>query len=392
MPSTKRDFYTSESPGRDFSWFSFRSPAPTTSNTREKAEPSTTYSNAKRRRRSRMATVSEGPKEHPAMLLPATALDNSDAMTLGPWSEWAESGDKKYFWRARQTPNGTWGYQYREGDSSASVKRKSSQYKPPRLLAAPSTTATTTASAVMPTTPKKVHGSESPTNSWPTIITTSTGMPTDVDDSNSSAARTTSTKLAAEESSGHALRSPRPMITGPAAIMAKIVLASPPSKKPKRPPSSSRGSRPAAPAARRPMLLSLASLPLQGKNAQQQQHQQQQQKRTGQSLSKPPIANHKSPKPKSMADSMAKSMAKSKKSAAVTATATTTAATKNNSKRTKAAQTAKAHADAIAQAKRLHNKLKSEKELKIDTKKRVRGWLKDVPLETTTPAPWDHPL
>ncbi|KAK3378266.1 hypothetical protein B0H63DRAFT_525506 [Podospora didyma] len=339
MPSTKRDYYTTESTGRDFGWFSFRSPASTVPSVGEKAEPSPTYSTTtKRRRRNKMPPIAE---EGRVIATPASGTRKPER--LGPWSEWTESSDNKYFWRARQSMNGVWAYQYTEGYYSANARRRPPTISSPRMSSPLAIT-------------DSAHMTGSPKSSWPTITTTSTGRPTEV---------------ASNSSNQH---------TGSHLTVTSSVAKSPSILGPKKQPLSSvNNQKPTL--KRRPVLLLPA--PPAGQNKTQDNKNNNQLKPDN--TSKPPPKS-KPPPPKSKKSTMV--AAKSKLSMAHTAAATSTAAAS-----TAIALTARSQqAHAAAQSKRLHNKLKSEKELKIDTKKRVRNWLKDVELETTTPAPWDHPL
>ena len=117
----------------------------------------------------------------------------------GLWSEWYVSEDRNYFWRARQTPNGrfilrpsliafftearpdTWDYQYTPG---AQQHPEPQQPPEPQInISAPSSS-----ELIRPLSPPspgpdpghlRVPDPTSPKSSWPTIITTSTGHPTE---------------------------------------------------------------------------------------------------------------------------------------------------------------------------------------------------------------------
>ncbi len=109
---------------------------------------------------------------------------------------------------------------------------------------------------------------------------------------------------------------------------------------------------------------------------QQQQQQQQQQ----QPKSKPKPAGHTTvislsmPKPTRRPNSVAMT-------GAIPGAKGATATADNNG--------SSANFATIQNAKKLHSRVKSEKELRIDTKKRVKGWLKDVGEEAPEPPAWD---
>jgi hypothetical protein len=56
----------------------------------------------------------------------------SGNMKPGPWSEWYETRDQKRFWRARRLPDDTWGYQFSDiKPSSSAPKPSAARQKPP---------------------------------------------------------------------------------------------------------------------------------------------------------------------------------------------------------------------------------------------------------------------
>ncbi|KAL2127840.1 hypothetical protein VTI74DRAFT_10090 [Chaetomium olivicolor] len=169
MPTKNRNYYLTTSSTRDFTWFLFKPPA-TSKPSRITAEPSPTYRVPKSRRPKTVSTAKEPEK---ALMAPA----ETGPKNAGPWSDWYVSEDRNYSWRARQSPNETWDYQFTSGCQESpqvqviSASTSNSELSQPIPLSPGHLVASPTLSQVQdPTSPK---------SSWPTIITTSTGRPTE---------------------------------------------------------------------------------------------------------------------------------------------------------------------------------------------------------------------
>ncbi|KAK4169121.1 hypothetical protein QBC43DRAFT_356707 [Cladorrhinum sp. PSN259] len=198
MASKNREYKVTAGP----SWFSFWPPIPPP--VRDKVEPSPTYSVPKPLRHPKMPAISEEPNRSKS-----PTVSKSRAGTLSkretnkadmnvpeikvtepedsePWSEWYVGEDRQHLWRARQLPDGTWDYEYRPLEGQPGQPRSRSQ----------ETTTTTTTymthssqSADAPFYPglsppasslgRGPRARSSPKTSYPTIITTSTGRPTE---------------------------------------------------------------------------------------------------------------------------------------------------------------------------------------------------------------------
>ncbi|KAK0739596.1 hypothetical protein B0T21DRAFT_449705 [Apiosordaria backusii] len=113
MASKPREYNIPTHPNRDF-WLSLW---PTSNSPPAKgatAEPTPTYSVPKGSRRTKMPTISEEPSKAKKPKPARTKSKSKKASTSkgpGSWSEWYISEDNKYFWRARKLPNDEWDYQ-----------------------------------------------------------------------------------------------------------------------------------------------------------------------------------------------------------------------------------------------------------------------------------------
>ncbi|KAK4127759.1 hypothetical protein N657DRAFT_678318 [Parathielavia appendiculata] len=91
----------------------------------------------------------------------------------GAWSDWYFSEEQNCFWRARQTQNGTWDYEFAPGhqDQETTPTTSSSQLGQPLSPVPESPPASPSLKAsINPSSPK---------SSWRSVITTSTGFQTE---------------------------------------------------------------------------------------------------------------------------------------------------------------------------------------------------------------------
>ncbi|KXX78921.1 SCO-spondin, partial [Madurella mycetomatis] len=352
MPPKTREYYLARSPGRDFAWFSFRTLA-APQHPKSKAEPTPTYSVPKPRRTKmqQVADASEDafmpPADVSAVVGAATAQsieagpntstpEQLGSGYAGPWSEWYVSEDRNYFWRARQTPDETWDYQYTPGYQQPQPRSGSltsaAQQEPSTSFPGPSAVGA-----------GRTRDPASPKCSWPTIITTSTGQQTEL----STSSTRTLTTLDKEVDDGSK------QATSSALVPLVITAKSPPAR-------STRSKRPVGPVMR---LL-------------QEGRSRKARSEVNKSTAVIPTAGGGASTPAPKASSKAKGKAKLLEQ--------DDSAVKKNSNNSAALTKAR-----LANAKKLHSKVKSEKELKVDSKRRVRVWLKGLEVDRT-PIPLDE--
>ena len=128
MPPKTREYYLTTSSRRDFTWLFFRLPA-RPQPPRKKAEPTPPYRVSKPRR-GRIPSVKAGQSQALTVMAPTnvravahaarpkseparpkkTSSKKVPSKNAGPWSEWSDwyvSDDRSFFWRARQSQDGT---------------------------------------------------------------------------------------------------------------------------------------------------------------------------------------------------------------------------------------------------------------------------------------------
>ncbi|GAB1314209.1 hypothetical protein MFIFM68171_04419 [Madurella fahalii] len=354
MPPKTREYYLARNPTRDFAWFSFRTLA-TAQHPKSKVEPTPTYSVPKTRR-AKMPSIADASGN--AVMSPTDVNARAGASTAtsaaassntskseklasgyaGPWSEWYVSEDRNYFWRARQTPNETWDYQYTPGYQQPQPRSGSfasaAQQAPSTSAPGPGTTPVGAGRTRVPASPK---------SSWPTIITTSTGQPTEL----STSSTRTLTTLEKEVDDGSKQQ------TSSALVPLVITAKSPPAR-------GTRSKRPVGPVMR---LL-------------QEGRSRKAKSEVNKSTAVIPAVAAGASNPALKANGKAKGKAKLQGQ-------DDTAVNENNNNNVALTKAR------VANAKRLHSKVKSEKELKVDPKRRVRGWLKGLEVDRT-PIPLDE--
>lgn len=158
----------------------------------------------------RAATHAARPKSEPARPR-KTSSKKASSKNAGPWSEWSDwyvSDDRSFFWRARQSQDSkldqktvtmshvltplseTWDYEFTPGYQESHESQDPLQLED-SVRDAPTTTTVINDELIRPLSPSPANPPPSspnpggpqdlvsPKSSWPTIITTSTGYPTD---------------------------------------------------------------------------------------------------------------------------------------------------------------------------------------------------------------------
>ncbi|KAK0651686.1 hypothetical protein B0T16DRAFT_84742 [Cercophora newfieldiana] len=401
MPPKPRDFYTTEYSGKDFGWFS-PSASSATRSPRHRTGPksrsssvarsithkppsvrksSTMFGVSKRPRRTKMASIVEESSPDVYMtpaIVTATPTQPQDPESKrpGPWSEWYETRDQTRFWRARKLPDDTWSYEF--SDINPSAITKPTRPKPPpgsnRSLASfffgiPITTpsATSPAAHIRPTAVFPPPPRDPDPESASTTNSSSTSTPSH-DRPNIPLARSSGTTFPSSVSTGKGKGSSLSILSS-----ERISVLS------KHEETSSRGGRTA-------------------------NHHH----RGSKGISKAPALSSKAgakskantPLITTITASPGGSNTKPPKGAATTggggksrAAATTIISFSLPKPRVKAAGVPPAalsgNANVKENTKRLDKKIKNDKELRIDTKKRVKGWLKDVVPEVMQ-SEWDE--
>ncbi|EAQ90546.1 predicted protein [Chaetomium globosum CBS 148.51] len=198
MPAKTREYYMTTSPNRDFAWFFFRTPTPQPPRRAPKPPPP---SKVPQIHLEKMAPMTEGLGE--ALMTPAHVKTrgkvrlepskpkkpnskNTGVKNGNPWSEWYVSDDGNYFWRAREARNGTWEYQFTPGHQEPAPTQDSTPTSSIGELNRP--LSPIAEQSLGSPTPSLIPDPTSPKNSWPTILTASTGHPTE--DMSASSGRT----------------------------------------------------------------------------------------------------------------------------------------------------------------------------------------------------------
>ncbi|KAK4157611.1 hypothetical protein C8A00DRAFT_29455 [Chaetomidium leptoderma] len=356
MPTKTREYYLTTSSSRDFTWFFFRPPA-TAQPSRNTAEPTPPPYRVSKARRIMLPSITEEPGQ--ALMAPPDARAMTRAAKsrseptkpkkskskktahkeAGPWSDWYVSDDRNYFWRARQSQNETWDYEFTPGyQEPAQIEDTSPTTSISELSQSPSSSPSQEDKP--PGSPKASPSlnATSPKSSWPTIVTTSTGEPTD--DLSPSSSRTLVTLQKELDDSN------QPSTTSTALVPLPILRGN--TKDVKR--ASNNSKRPVGPVMR---------LIQEGRSRK----------------SKAKTVTTKSRGANNTVASLAKGSGTKPPSPQPPGQATGTVnLTKNRA--------------GLALAKKLHARVKSEKELKVDPKRRVKVWLKGVEVDLT-PIPLD---
>ncbi|KAL2019645.1 hypothetical protein VTK56DRAFT_9460 [Thermocarpiscus australiensis] len=347
MPLKQREYYLATSRSRDFTWLSLWTPIPPRPS-RNKVEPTPTYRVPKIRRK-KMPTMTE---EHgQALMAPPDVKARADIVrskseavkpkrsrskragskNAGPWSDWYVSDDRGYYGRARKSPNETWDYQFTQG-----------YQEPPETQTTSPTTSGSELSPPFPpspglpaVSPSRVRDSSSPKSSWPTIITTSTGQPTE--NITASSSRTLTTLPKEVDDSNQAAGS---------ALVPVVTTAKPSHSRGHNHNNVSRNKRPVGPVMR---------LLQEGRSR--------------------------------------KSKAKSEATKSKLTTAhvqglggKNDGGINNNYNEDRSGDGVILTKTRTAYSRKLHAKVKSEKELKVDPKRRVKVWLKGLEVDTAPVA------
>ncbi|KAK3299356.1 uncharacterized protein B0H64DRAFT_318471 [Chaetomium fimeti] len=198
MPAKTREYYMTTSSNRDFTWFFFRPAAPQPPKRTPKPPPP---SKVPQIHLEKMTPTPEGLGQ--ALMTPAhvkaggiarpvsskpkkPSSKRTGAKNGSPWSEWYLSDDGNYFWRAREARNQTWEYQFTPGYQEPVPSQDSTPTTSIGELNRP--LSPIQEMSLGSPNPSLLEDPTSPKSSWPTIITTSTGNPTE--DMSASSGRT----------------------------------------------------------------------------------------------------------------------------------------------------------------------------------------------------------
>ncbi|KAK3308776.1 uncharacterized protein B0T15DRAFT_118318 [Chaetomium strumarium] len=361
MPSKDRGYYLTTSPSKDFTWFLFGTSA-TARTAKSKAQVPSPYRVSKARRPV-MVSAKEEQKSGRALVpavdvkgvspTPRTRTKSSKPKrsgpkkggsgSTGPWSEWYVSEDSRYLWRARKSRDEAWDYefthhhqkpgQFQDTTPTTCSGEACRPLYPPPEMPPPSPN------------PSKSHDRTSPKSSWPTIATTSTGQPTEFLSASSS--RTMTTLLRETDSNN--------MIGTTSTTLVPVAVATQPGLHRGNVKSKgSSGKRPVGPVMR---LLQEARSRKSKTNSDAVQSSVDD---TAQLL-----------KTNDLDDGRPQKLSWEGRNGRDSTNYGGDGDAIPGNKRTKAF------------ARKLHAKVKSEKELKVDPKRRVKAWLKDVELDMT---------
>ncbi|KAL2266432.1 hypothetical protein VTJ83DRAFT_5784 [Remersonia thermophila] len=386
MPKT-REYHLSTSSGKDFPWLLFKTATPPTKSRSKrpslqnalvvsrpkaaaaapKAEEPSQALMAPGQAKSKQAAQDKKGSEAAKNSKPSAKKKSTQHASL--WSAWYVSEDRSYLWRAKQTPNSkAWNYQ-------VSPACRESPPAGPQIQV---TTPTTSSSALSRSrsrspTPGKVPGSlepdpDCPKSSYPTILTTSTGQPTE---GLSASSRQTLVTLPKEGSELSSPSVPEPGHDAKAAVTTA------------KPTKGLPGSRPRPSASRKRPIGPVARLLQEGTRSRRQQ----------------PLVQRK-PRPDAAKSTIAVNTtalvlrdggdanAENRDALALPPPPPPHKAAAAAAKRKSAAAAAAAASQQRAMAKKLHSKVRSEKEMKVDHKRRVKAWLKKVDVDLG-PIPLD---
>ncbi|KAK0719907.1 hypothetical protein B0H67DRAFT_169832 [Lasiosphaeris hirsuta] len=409
MPVKSRDYYTVEArSGRDFFWFSpggsIASHPP-----REEAEMSPAQSKSTRRPASRQGTSksrsSSVPRSAPSKqsMLARKALSTFSGRRIkmipiaeetidtlmtsaivpresreptepkpGPWSRWHECNDQKRLWRARQLPNESWDYQFKRKNTPAPQKKTVAAGRP---ISATRNLASFFFGIPLPA--PVVSPPSSQASPKPTI--TITPPPPNEDEStsttNSESTGRRGPKISGERSS--ATTFPSTLSTGKGKGSSLSIHSSgQASREGREGDKLAHGPQPNKPnnGQLNPKSPAKAGGPRGGSqflspNARSTAGTGKMRKKMPKPIPAITVISLSKPPPRRQAPAKA-----------AAAVGTTPNNNSNNS------------FNNISNSKKLGTKVRSEKELRIDTKKRVRGWLKDVEPETAPQVLDQHGL
>ncbi|KAK0626392.1 hypothetical protein B0T14DRAFT_492725 [Immersiella caudata] len=397
MPPKPRDFYTTEFTGRDFFWFSpggssaprnprhrtgpkSRSSSVARSVTHRSPsvrKPPSMFGVSKRPRRAKMASiVEESPDLYmtPAIVTtppsePSQQPEPDSKKPPGPWSEWYETRDQTRFWRARKLPDDTWTYEYSPTNPSANSKQTTNTKPKPnpgsnRSLASfffgipvappPSTTPQIRPLSIFPPPPHDT----SPDEAASTATSSSTGSASP--HLNIPQPRSSGTTFPSFVSTGKGKGSSLSILSSSERVstLSRHEEDSTPSRHLPTKGKGSKGASNKASPRGKPTLTVGGNGPGAGG------------------------PGGKSIKPNGGG---------SKSRAAATTIISLSLSKPSRPKVVPGAGTGNGNGSVNVKenTKKLHNKVKNEKELRIDTKKRVKGWLKDVVPEVVQ-SEWDE--
>ncbi|KAL2179079.1 uncharacterized protein P884DRAFT_328318 [Thermothelomyces heterothallicus CBS 202.75] len=356
MPPKSREYYLTTSSSRDFAWFLFKAASARTQS-KKLAPPSPNA--VPKARQAKMAEPKlavlphaeakarkQAPQSRPEPARPrkqAKQPKRAGPKSVGLWSDWYVSEDRSYFWRARISHNETWDYQFTPGWQEPAPADK--------ITPNPSSGESSQPPSPIPekppgsSNPNVSQGPASPKSSLRTILTTSTGRPTE--DLSASTSRTLVTLPKEVEDSSHSGTAP----------VAK-------GTETKKNPSGTKSKEARRASSTRSPVLRL-------------------------------LQEGRSRKKRARAEA-ARSGADNTAGMGMPDAADVTGKRKQHARAARAgdggtgsgAATVAGNRTASAFAKKLHAKVKSEKELKVDPKKRVRTWLKGVEVDWV-PIPLD---
>ncbi|AEO56273.1 hypothetical protein MYCTH_2057781 [Thermothelomyces thermophilus ATCC 42464] len=359
MPPKSREYYLTTSSSRDFAWFLFKAAGARTQS-KKLAPPSPNA--VPKARRAKMAepklallppAEAKARKQAPPQSRPEPAKPRKQAKpkraglkSVGLWSDWYVSEDRSYFWRARMSHNETWDYQFTPGYQEPAPADK--------ITPNPSSGESSQPQSPIPekrpgsSNPNVSQGPASPKSSLRTILTTSTGRPTE--DLSASTSRTLVTLPKEVEDSSQSGTAPVP-------------LAAETKKNPSGSGTKSNEARRAS-STRSPVLRLL------------------QEGRSRKNRARAEAARSGADNTAGMGMPDAADVTGKRKQHPRAAHAG------NGGNGSGAATVVAGNRTSSAFAKKLRAKVKSEKELKVDPKKRVRTWLKGVEVDWA-PIPLD---
>jgi len=408
MPPKPRDFYTTEFSGRDFGWFlpggssatqpqsvreDTRIPKSNTTNTRTSRHRTSSKSRSssiprsvthkapsvrkspsmfgvsKRPRRTKMAAIVEESTD--VYMTPAiipTAAAEPESKKPGPWSDWYETRDQQRFWRARKLPDDTWGYEFSDTNPSANPK-----VGRPKAAAPTSNRSLASFFFGIPAAQPAAPFQNTPSHLRPASVFPPPPRDTDPDPESASTSNSSSTGTASRErpniplarSSGTTF--PSSVSTGKGKGSSLSMLSS------ERVSTLSRHEEDSS-------LGRLHTKARDSKTASSSKASPKSKPNNNTSLATANNNNNDAGKPP-------KNINGSKSRAAATTIISLSLSKPRGKGMPVASLPPPAPAPGI-NSKKLHNKVKNEKELRIDTKKRVKGWLKDVVPEAA-PSDWD---
>ncbi|KAL2167219.1 hypothetical protein VTG60DRAFT_1595 [Thermothelomyces hinnuleus] len=354
MAPKSREYYLTTSSSRDFAWFLFKAANARAQSKKQLAPPSPNA--VPKARRAKMAepklallppaetkTRKQGPQPRPEPAKPKKQAKPKRAglKSVGLWSDWYVSEDRSYFWRARISHNETWDYQFTPGYQEPAPADK--------ITSNPSSSESSQPQSPIPenppgsSNPNVSQDPASPKSSLRTIVTTSTGHPTE--DLSASTSRTLVTLPKEVEDSSH---------SGTALV--------PLAAETKKNPSGTKSNEARRASSTRSPVLRLLQEGRSRKNRARAEAARSTANNTAGMPDAADVTGKRKQHPR--------------------------AAHAGNGGTGSGAATVAGNRTSSAFAKKLNAKVKSEKELKVDPKKRVRTWLKGVEVDWA-PIPLD---